>query len=124
MKTYLYTVLFLGLAAQTYAANAAGDAVYGASLYKLQCTICHSADYNGIGPLHKGVFGRMAGQVAGFAYSPALKGSKLVWDEATLDRWLTNPEKLVPGQIMGFSVGNASDRADLIAFLKKLGTPG
>ena len=47
-----------------------------------------------------------------------------MWDEATLDRWFTNPEKLVPGQIMGFSVEKASDRADLIAFLKKLGTPG
>jgi cytochrome c len=101
-------------------AHAAGDIVNGKALYQTQCAACHSADYNGAGPSHRGVFGRGAGKVKGFAYSPALKASGLVWNEASLDRWLAEPEKTVPGQRMGFNVPEAQARADLIAFLKQL----
>jgi cytochrome c len=41
-----------------------------------------------------------------------------VWDETTLDKWLTDPSALVPGTKMMFSVDDAQDRADVIAFLK------
>jgi cytochrome c len=101
-------------------AYSAGDPANGKTLYQARCTACHSADYNGAGPAHRGVFGRPAGTVSGFAYSPALKASGLVWSETSLDRWLAEPEKLVPGQRMGVNVPEAQARADLIAYLKQL----
>jgi len=97
---------------------AAGDAAHGATVYR-QCMICHSLDKNGIGPSHHNVFGRAAGSVANYTYSAALKASNIVWNETTLDLWLANPQALVPGAKMMFSVDNAQDRADVIAFLKE-----
>lgn len=101
-------------------AQAAGDAKRGKELYENRCIACHSIDHSVVGPAHKGVFGRRAGQVAGYDYSAALKKSKLVWNEKTLDNWLANPEKTIPGQKMGYSVPEAADRADLIAYLRSV----
>ena len=101
------------------AAFAASNPLRGQSLYQNQCAACHSIDYNGVGPAHKNLFGRTAGSLADYTYSPALASSGIVWNEVTLDRWLRNPEKLVPGQKMGFMVPSAQDRADLIVYLKK-----
>jgi cytochrome c len=97
---------------------AAGDPDHGAKVYR-QCMICHSLDKNGIGPSHRDVFGRRAGSIPNYSYSAALKGSNIVWNETTLDHWLTNPQALVPGTKMMFSVDDAQDRADVIAFLKE-----
>ena len=99
-------------------ALAAGDAGHGAKVYQ-DCMLCHSLDKNEVGPRHRGVFGRKAAAVADYDYSPALRGSNLVWDEATLDKWLSDPSALVPGTKMIFSVDDAQDRADVIAFLKE-----
>jgi cytochrome c len=100
--------------------QAASDPVNGKTLYQARCAACHSVDFNGVGPSHRGVFGRAAAKAKGFInYSSALKSSGLVWNETSLDRWLADPEKLVPGQIMGVSVPEAQARADLIAFLKQ-----
>jgi cytochrome c len=99
-------------------ADAAGDASRGEALYR-DCRNCHAFDRNEAGPLHRGVVGRTAGTVAGYDYSPALKNAKIVWTEANLDKWLTDPEALVPGTKMFFNVDNAGDRADIIAFLKE-----
>jgi cytochrome c len=112
------TAFLLFLAAYPMIANA-GDAARGQTLYQTRCTTCHSIDYNGVGPAHKGLFGRKAGSVADYAYSPAVQASTVIWSAQTLDKWLTNPEKFIPGQKMGFMVPNAKDRADLIAYLKK-----
>ena len=101
--------------------RAAPDAVRGQLLYQQRCVACHSVDYNGIGPMHKNLVGRQAGTVAGYVYSAALKSSGITWTEANLDRWLTNPEKFLPGQKMGFSVPDENERADLIAYLKRVG---
>lgn len=98
---------------------AAGDADSGRMLYQARCAACHSLDYNGVGPAHRGVVGRAAAQAKGFAYSEALKSSHLVWTEEALDRWLADPEKAAPGQRMGISVPDAKERADLIAYLKR-----
>src|ERR1700752_1158547 len=106
------------LTALAWPALAAGEADTGRALYQARCTACHSLDYNGVGPAHRGVFGRSAGQAPGFGYSNALKSSHVVWNEDTLDRWLADPEKFVPGQRMGVNVPEAKDRADLIAYLK------
>jgi len=98
---------------------AGGDAKNGEQLYATHCVACHSIEVSLAGPAHRGVFGRKAGSVADFDYSPALKNSKLIWNEQTLEQWLANPEKLIPGQKMGYSVSNTKDRKELIVFLKK-----
>jgi cytochrome c len=100
------------------ASLAGGDAARGAKVYQ-DCMICHSLDQNEIGPRHRGVFGRKAGAIGDYAYSAALKASGIVWNETTLDRWLTDPPALVPGTKMAFSLEDAQDRADVIAFLKE-----
>lgn len=97
-----------------------GDAVHGAQLYEARCGACHSADANRIGPAHRGVFGRRAGTAVGFEYSPALRASGLVWSTRTLDAWLADPERTIPGQAMGYRVEDERDRGDLIAYLRDL----
>jgi cytochrome c len=101
-------------------AQADGDAAHGREIYESRCIACHSPDANRVGPLHRGVFGRKAGSLRDYTYSKALKGAAFVWTDATLDRWLTNPQAFVPGQKMNFKVAKAEDRADLIAYLKTL----
>ena len=108
--------MLCGLAAGT--AFAAGDGDRGRQLYESRCAACHAIDYNGVGPAHRGVVGRKAGSAANFAYSDALTSSNVVWTEKTLAQWLVDPEKLIPGQKMGYSEADAKERADLIAFLK------
>jgi cytochrome c len=87
-----------------------------------QCAICHSIDgSNGTGPTLQGLIGRRSGTVPGFRYSRAMKSAALVWDEASLDRYLTNPQELVPGNIMPFAgVADAAQRAEIIAYLRTL----
>ena len=104
-------------------AHAAGDPARGAEAYEARCGGCHSVEADRVGPRHAGVVGRRAGSVPGFAYSPALKAGGLTWDEKLLERWLTNPEAVVPGQRMGYSVADAEIRADVIAYLKTLKVP-
>lgn len=93
-----------------------GNATNGQKLYAI-CMGCHSIEDNDVGPKHRGVVGRKAGNVAGYAYSSALKASGIVWTPALLDSWLQGPPKLVPGTKMFFSVARAQDRADIIAYL-------
>lgn len=96
-----------------------GDAKRGAGLFADQCSLCHGGD-GGQGPNLHGVTGRRAGIVPGFGYSAALKKSGVVWDDAHLDRYLTNPQALVPGSIMPARVDDAGQRRDLIAYLHTL----
>ena len=98
----------------------AADPSRGETLYVSRCGACHSIDDNGAGPKHRGLFGRKSGTQEGFDYSEALKGAKLTWDEATVARWLENPNALVPGNKMVVQLANQpQDREDLIAYLKK-----
>ena len=96
----------------------AGDAQRGRQLYESRCIACHSIDENRVGPAHRGVFGRRAGQAKGYDYSAAVKASRLTWNEKTLDRWLADPAKVIPGTKMAYSVPEARDRADLIEYLR------
>ena len=98
------------------AAMPKGEAVRGKALYQA-CTGCHSIDENEVGPKHRGVVGRHSAIIPGYAYSAALKKSGIIWTPAMIDRWLTNPQKLVPGAKMFFSVSNPQNRADIIAYL-------
>jgi cytochrome c len=98
----------------------AGDARRGEQVYEARCGACHSVAADRIGPRHAGVFGRRAGGVDGYDYSSALAHSRIVWDEASLTRWLTDPETLIPGQRMGYRLGDATERADVVAYLRTL----
>ena len=98
--------------------NAAqGQRVFGA------CAGCHSLEPNRnmTGPSLAEVWNRKAGALSSFTrYSPALKSSGVVWNDTTLDSWITNPQHLIPGNVMTFAgIQNAQQRADLLAFLKQ-----
>jgi cytochrome c len=110
----LSMMLFFALA---HGETGVGNFARGKALYESRCTACHSLDHSRIGPAHRGVFGRRAGQVAGFAYSKALRDARVTWTAQALDRWLTDPEAFLPGQKMGYSVKEGQDRADIISFL-------
>lgn len=119
MKKILLT-LSLVASATTAQADPSGDPAHGKTIYQQVCAACHSVEYNGVGPAHKNVFGKRAGTQPNYTYSPALAASGLTWTESNLNRWLTNPEAMVPGQKMGISVASTGDRADVIAYLKSL----
>lgn len=121
MRAWIAIILLLAAPAWAQAKpkqQQAGDAARGETLYESRCEGCHSLDANRIGPAHRGVFGRKAGSAPGFAYSPSVKASKVIWTEPSLDAWLTNPQGFIKGSKMGFRVAQPQDRADLIAFLK------
>lgn len=113
-------VLAVALALATSSARAEDSVQRGMALYQTRCSACHSSDRNRAGPAHRGVVGRRSGSVQGYDYSPALKASGLIWTRENLDRWLANPERVVPGQKMGYSVPDAGDRSDIIAYLQSL----
>jgi cytochrome c len=104
-------------------AHAGGDAMHGKLLYAARCAVCHSIQYNSVGPTHRDLIGRHAGTAQGYAYSDALKKSSVVWGEDTLTRWLTDPEKFIPGQKMFISIPDAQERADIVAYLLLVGKP-
>lgn len=91
----------------------AGEAVYA------RCRACHAFAYDRTGPRHCGLFGRRAGSVKGFGYSDAMRRSQIVWSGKTLDRFLANPLKAMPGSAMGYAgIADRKERADLIAYLE------
>lgn len=103
------------------------EAVRGQQAYRA-CAACHSLapDRNMTGPSLAGLWGRKAGSLKSFErYSPALKGADIVWNEASLDPWLIDPARMVPGNRMTFlGIKDDQARADLLAFLKQATAPG
>ena len=108
----------LGCVAATALAQdvGAGKTAYAA------CSACHAIDSsNGAGPGLKGIVGRKAGSFEGFRFSRAMKASGITWDAASLDAYLADPQKAVPGNVMPFSgIPDKKQRADLIAYLATL----
>ena len=104
----------------THAARADGDAARGEARFQ-DCAACHRLDSaNNVGPSLHGIFSRKAGEIADFRYSPAIKRSGIVWTPEALDKFITDPQALVPGNRMPYAgMANATDRADLIAYLTK-----
>ena len=91
-----------------------------------RCAACHAIESNRTGPQHCGLFGRRAGTAPGFdTYSKAMRDSKIVWNERSLDVFLQAPTLAVPGTSMGYAgVKDAQERADLIAWLRQAAKPG
>jgi cytochrome c len=102
----------------------AADKLQGKLLF-LRCASCHdisATPSQKIGPNLKGVVGRPAGSLPGYQYSAAMQKAHLVWDAATLDRWLTSPNALVPGTAMAFAgLPSEADRQAVIAYLRDAG---
>lgn len=96
-----------------------GDPDRGKAIFEKRCTGCHALDQNREGPRLRGVFGRTSGEIADYDYSPALKKACIVWNESSLEQWLTDSDKLVPGNNMDFQVVNAQERRDLISYLQR-----
>lgn len=102
----------------TTAPEAAPNILKGEQIYA-RCVACHALANDRVGPHHCGLLGRRAGSVPGFTYSSAMKNSGLIWDEKTLDRFLANPMKVVPGTAMTYDgISDSKDRSDLIAYLR------
>jgi nitrite reductase (NO-forming) len=106
-------------AASPQTALPAGDAQAGRLVYR-KCQACHSLESgkNTLGPSLAGIFGKKAGEVPNFNYSPALKSSNIVWDAAALDAYLLDPQKAVPGNKMPFpGLKTENERKDVIAYM-------
>jgi cytochrome c len=102
-------------------AHAEGDAARGEARFK-DCAACHKLDAgaNEVGPSLHGVFARKAGELADFRFSPAMKRSGVTWTPETLDKYIADPQAFIPANRMPYAgMSNASDRADLIAYLQK-----
>jgi cytochrome c len=116
MRTF---VIAAALVAAAGTANAA-DVAKGEKLF-IECAACHTlgVDSEGVGPGLKGMFGRKIAGVESYRYSPAMRRSTIVWNARTLDAYLADPQKEVPGNRMPYSgMPSAADRADLIAYLQ------
>ena len=104
------------------AASFAEQKPRGNELFQSRCGGCHAADRDRVGPRLRGVVGRAAGAVRTFEYSDALKGSHIVWDAQTLDKWLQDPEAIVPDSDMAFRLDDRAERTAIIEYLKTLTT--
>jgi cytochrome c len=91
----------------------------GKQLFEKRCGGCHALDRDKEGPRLGGVYGRAAGSVDSFQYSDALRQSKITWNEESLEKWLTDPEQLIPGNDMAFHLEKADERREIIAYLRQ-----
>jgi cytochrome c len=107
-------------AAPDAAALKRGEDVYA------RCAACHAIEANRTGPQHCGLFGRRAGTAPGFdGYSKAMRASGIVWDEHSLNVFLQDPIKAVPGTAMGYAgIKDDKERTELIAWLREATRPG
>jgi len=103
-------------------AASAQDIAAGKDIFQQQCSACHSVDgSNGVGPTLKGITGSKSGEIPGFRFSQAMKSANLTWDAKTLDAYLADTQKVVPGNQMPFpGIRDPKQRADVIAYLGTL----
>lgn len=123
MKRFVWTaVVGFAVAASFARADDAADLKRGKLLF-IQCRACHDLQPEAapkVGPNLNGIIGRKSASVEDFAYSPALAKANIVFDKATLERWIEKPSAVVPGNAMAFAgVPSAEDRAALIKYIEK-----
>jgi cytochrome c2 len=116
----IMTVL-LAVSTLSISSQAQTTGKHGKELFDKRCGGCHALDRDKEGPRLGKVYGRAAGTVTSFQYSGALQNSKLTWTDETLDKWLADPEKLVPDSDMAFHVESADERREIISYLKNSG---
>ena len=123
MRRYVVlAALGIGLVSPALAQTASSGSPDGAALFKQQCGACHSLDASAPprqGPTLAGVYGRKAGSVSGFNYSPGFGKADFSWDEQHLDAYLTNPQAVIPGAVMPYRQSKAPIRAAIIGYLKE-----
>lgn len=99
------------------------DAAAGKAIFASKCAACHNiaaGATGGFGPNLLGLFGRRAGSVAGYDYSNAMKKSQVVWNAKSLDAFLADQEKVIPGTKMPPTpISNKTERQNLIAYLEQ-----
>lgn len=129
-KIILGLAVMAAIGGVSVAAKAEGDPVKGEAVFR-KCKICHQVGEgakNQVGPELNGVIGRKAGGLEGFNYSPAMKaaGEKgTVWNDETLSKYVENPKEFIPQNKMAFvGLKQESERADVIAYLKKFPAGG
>ena len=118
---------FVILVASVVIASVAGAQVpaqmqKGQKIFRESCGGCHSVACNRLGPKLEGLFGRKAGSIADFkGFSAELQASGIVWTDETLDIFLRDPVKMVPGTAMSYigRIEKANERKDLIAYLRR-----
>jgi cytochrome c len=123
MRSLLLTLFLFASISAVHAA----DPVAGEKVFK-RCLACHMVGEDAkirVGPVLNGLIGRKAGSYEGFKYTEANKNSGLVWDEATLSKYLKNPRATIPGTSMTFAgIRKDEEIDDLIAYLKQFGPDG
>lgn len=120
---WLIGASFLCLVGATAKSAADPAMMSGKELFKRQCAACHADSLAAPprqGPPLAGVFGRKAGSISSFTYSPGFAKATWTWDEAHLNSWLTNPQAVIPGAIMPYRQSNADVRQTIIAYLREL----
>jgi cytochrome c len=127
-RIYPIAMIILALVVLPYRAVAQpGDATRGERLYRA-CVACHSLEPNRnmTGPSLAEIWNRRSGSLPSFPrYSPALTSAGIIWNNDTLDEWISDPQHFIPGNTMTFpGMKDARHRADLLAFLKEATQPG
>ena len=122
---YILVVIGMIIIILTVSIANTADPVKGKKVFK-KCVACHSLEEgkNKMGPPLNNLLGRKAGSVDGYKYSKAMKNSGVVWDEKSLDKFLTKPRKFIKRTKMSFwGIKKKSLRDDLISFFKQLQLP-
>jgi len=124
MKAITTAPVLLVVAALAWSGGARqAKAESGQDVFNDNCAVCHSpeAGTNKLGPSLFGVVGRKAGAVGDYTYAPAMKNAGLTWDRATLDKYVNDPQGVVPGTKMLFpGIKSADDRKAVIDYLATL----
>lgn len=124
IRSYLIaSAMVIGLAAPAMAQDAAaGEKDF------VVCRACHQIGPGAkvsVGPVLNGVVGRKAGTYPGYAYSPANKDSGITWTPEELDKYLTNPQAVVPHTKMIFpGLKDDQKRKNVIAYLGQFNEDG
>ena len=115
-------IVYLGLS--TISVSEDAEVTSGQLVFNNVCRTCHSIREgdNRLGPHMRGIVGRKAGSLLNYSYSSAMRGANFVWDEGTLERFIANPDEIVPGNMMKpyGGLASAESRVTLVAFLKTL----